>query len=153
MPVTVTVLARAPARAPARVSARAPARARAALRLRTRRGARERGASSIEFAGMLPLLLLVGLAAIQLGLVGYAVQQAGTGARAGARTASHEDRAGECASAGQGAMSGWTARRSSFDCARDDEEATATATVTIPSIIPGIGSFGDASRTVTMPSD
>lgn len=143
----VTVLARAPAPAPARF------RVRAALRLRTRRGAGERGASSIEFAGMLPLLLLVGLAAIQLGLVGYAVQQAGTGARAGARTASHEDQAGECASAGQAAMSGWTARRSSFECARDDEQAKVTATVTIPSIIPGIDSFGDASRTVTMPSD
>ncbi|AXK37848.1 pilus assembly protein [Streptomyces armeniacus] len=125
------------------------------LRLRTRalRRSRERGASSIEFTGMLPLLLLVGLAAIQLGLAGYAVQQAGTGARAGARTASHEDRSGECAGAGKSAMSGWTADRSSFDCARDDEEATVTTKVTIPSIIPGIDSFGAASRTVTMPSD
>ncbi|EST24087.1 hypothetical protein N566_25150, partial [Streptomycetaceae bacterium MP113-05] len=75
------------------------------------------GASSIEFAGMLPLLLLVALAAIQLGIAGYTVQQAGTGARAGARTAAQEERAAQCAGTGKAAMSGWTARRATFDCA------------------------------------
>lgn len=122
-------------------------------RFRPGPGASERGASSLEFAGMLPLLLLVALAAIQLGLAGYAVQQAGTGARAGARTAGQEALAGQCADTGRAAMSGWTAERSRFDCARDADQATVTATVTIPSVIPGIDSFGDAARTVTMPSD
>ena len=50
------------------------------------RGARDdRGVSAVEFAGMLPLMLLVGMAVIQLGIAGYAVQQAGTAARAAAR--------------------------------------------------------------------
>lgn len=102
---------------------------------------------------MLPLLLIVALGAIQLGVAGYAVQQAGTGARAAARTASHEELAGQCAGAGQSAMSGWTANRSSFSCNRSDEEVTVTTSVTIPSVIPGFDSFGSAKRTVTMPSD
>ncbi|OEV04812.1 TadE family protein [Streptomyces oceani] len=107
----------------------------------------------MEFAGMLPLLLLVALAAIQLGLAGYAVQQAGTGARAAARTASDQELADQCASSGKSAMSDWTAKRASFDCARGEDEATATVNVTIPSVLPGMDSLGSASRTVTMPSE
>ncbi|WP_247597884.1 TadE/TadG family type IV pilus assembly protein [Streptomyces sp. RKND-216] len=114
---------------------------------------RQRGASSIEFAGMLPLLLLVALAALQLGIAGYAVQQAGTGARAGARTAAQAEIADRCAGTGKAAMSGWTARRSTFDCAHGGDAVTVTATVTIPSVIPGIDDFGSAARSVTMPSD
>lgn len=113
----------------------------------------ERGASSIEFAGMLPLLLLVAVAAVQLGIAGYAVQQAGTGARAAARTAAQEESAGACAGTGKAAMSGWTARRATVDCAYGDGAVTATTTVTIPSLVPGIDSFGSATRSVTMPSD
>lgn len=113
----------------------------------------QRGASSIEFAGMLPLLLLVALAAIQLGMAGYAVQQAGTGARAGARTASQDESAGRCAGTGKAAMSGWTARRATFSCAQGADAVTVTTTVTIPSIIPGIDGFGSAARSVTMPSE
>ncbi|MCT2592013.1 pilus assembly protein [Streptomyces sp. N2-109] len=133
--------------------AAAPVRIRQRVSGWARRRDLQRGASSIEFAGMLPLLLIVALGAIQLGVAGYAVQQAGTGARAAARTASHEDLAGQCASSGQAAMSGWTANRSSFSCNRSDEEVTVTTTVSVPSIIPGIDSLGSATRTVTMPSD
>ena len=63
---------------------------RSALRLPARlRGPAATGArSSIEFLGFLPILLLVALAVVQLGLAAYAVQQAGTAARAAARTAS-----------------------------------------------------------------
>jgi hypothetical protein len=43
----------------------------------------DRGVSMLEFAGFLPVLLLVGLAAIQLGLVGYAANQAGVSAPEG----------------------------------------------------------------------
>ena len=55
---------------------------------RLRGHGRDRGQASIEFLGFLPILLLVALAVVQLGLAAYAVQQAGTGARAAARTAS-----------------------------------------------------------------
>ena len=44
------------------------------------------GSNAIEYLGFLPVLILVGMAAVQLGLIAYTAQQAGTGARAGART-------------------------------------------------------------------
>lgn len=113
----------------------------------------DRGASSLEFVGMFPLLLLVGVVAIQLGIVGYAVQQAGTGARAAARTASQEDVADGYAATGRAAMSQWTASRSSFELGGGDDEVTVTTTVTIPSIVPGVDGFGDATRSATMPVD
>ncbi|MFC4492839.1 TadE family protein [Streptomyces ovatisporus] len=113
----------------------------------------QRGASSLELAGMMPLLLLVAVAAIQLGIAGYAVQQAGTGARAAARTAGQEDLADDYAATGKAAMSGWTASRSSFDLGGGEDEVEVTATVTIPSVIPGVDDFGDASRSATMPRD
>ncbi|MEW2456958.1 TadE family protein [Streptomyces albus] len=113
----------------------------------------DRGSSVLEFVGMLPVLLLVGLAAIQLGLVGYAVQQAGTGARAAARVASQEEIADRYAASGREAMSGWTARRSRFVLAGGGDEVTVTVTVTVPSLLPGIDSMGKASRSATMPGD
>ncbi|MFE9331285.1 TadE/TadG family type IV pilus assembly protein [Streptomyces sp. NPDC006925] len=113
----------------------------------------DRGSSALEFAGMLPLLLLVALAAIQLGIVGYAVQQAGTGARAAARVASREETADRYAAAGRAAMSDWTAARSSFGRADGAGEVRVTATVSIPSLLPGMDSLGSASRSATMPSD
>lgn len=119
-----------------------------------RRGAGDdRGVSSLEFTGMLPLLLLVGCAALQLGIAGYAVQQAGTGARAAARAAAQRDLADSAPGTGKAAMSSWTASRSSFRVSGCGEETTVTATVTIPSVVPGIDSFGGASRSTTMPCD
>jgi len=118
-----------------------------------RRRPRDRGASSLEFAGMFPLLLLVGVVAVQLGIVGYVVQQAGTGARAAARTASREELAESYAETGRAAMSAWTAKRSSFALDGGADEVTVTTTVTIPSLVPGVDSFGDASRSATMPVD
>ncbi|NSC23624.1 pilus assembly protein [Streptomyces albus subsp. chlorinus] len=113
----------------------------------------DRGSGALELAGMLPLLLLVAMAVIQLGLVGYAVQQAGTGARAAARVASQEESADGYRAGGRAAMSGWTARRSSFVRSDGGGAVKVTATVTIPSLIPGIDSMGEASRSATMPSD
>ncbi|GGO52009.1 septum formation initiator [Streptomyces daqingensis] len=127
--------------------------ARALLRRAVRGQDPQRGSSSLELAGMMPLLLLVAVAAIQLGIAGYAVQQAGTGARAAARTAGQEDLADAYAATGRAAMSGWTASRSSFDLGGGADEVEVTATVTIPSVIPGVDDFGDASRSATMPRD
>lgn len=102
---------------------------------------------------MLPLLLFVAMAALQLGIAGYAVQQAGTGARAAARVASQEEIADGYAASGRAAMSGWTARRSSFALSAGRDEVQVTTTVTIPSLIPGIDDLGEVSRSATMPSD
>ncbi|MEU4844956.1 TadE family protein [Streptomyces gilvosporeus] len=113
---------------------------------------RDRGQVSIEFLGFLPVLLAVALAVIQLGLGAYAVQQAGTGARAAARTASLDpaDRETDPASAGKAAMSGWIAKGATVSVGGGGDAVRATATVHIPSIVPGVD-FGSARRSATMP--
>ncbi|MFD8545213.1 TadE/TadG family type IV pilus assembly protein [Streptomyces sp. NPDC059649] len=126
----------------------APARPR-----RPGTGGRDRGQVSIEFLGFLPILLVVALAVVQLGLAAYTVQQAGTGARAAARTASMDraDRETDPRSAGRAAMSGWVADRATISVSEGGDAVSATAEVTIPSIIPGVDDFGSASRSATMP--
>jgi Flp pilus assembly protein TadG len=113
---------------------------------------RDRGVAAMELAGFLPVLLLVTMAAIQLGIVGYAALQAGSGARAAARIESQEAYRGQCSAAGQAAMSGWlVAKGANVTCAGGDI-VTATATTPVPSLIPGF-TFQDITRTVSMPSD
>ena len=68
-----------------------------------RRWRDQRGQVALEFTGFLPLLLLAAVAAIQLGLAGYAAVQAGTAARAAARVAGQEDPGIAPAAAGQAA--------------------------------------------------
>ncbi|WP_406007016.1 pilus assembly protein [Streptomyces sp. NBC_00637] len=115
---------------------------------RRRGSGRDRGQVALEYLGFLPLLLLVALAAVQLGLIAYAAQQAGTAARAGARSAAlREDFAGDCAQA----ASSWL--NVSCSPAYLGDEVRVTSTVTIPSVIPGIGNFGEAHKTATMPVD
>ncbi|MES9505013.1 TadE/TadG family type IV pilus assembly protein [Streptomyces sp. NPDC000609] len=113
---------------------------------------RDRGQVAIEYLGFIPLLLLCGLLAIQAGLAAYAANQAGTGARAAARSGSMSAYGGCDVQAGKDAMSGWTADRvhfrpngSSFD------EVTCTARVEVPDILPGIHIWGTAERSSTMP--
>ncbi|WAP60936.1 pilus assembly protein [Streptomyces sp. S465] len=105
----------------------------------------------MEFLGFLPVLILVALAAVQLGIAAYAAQQAGTAARAAARTASLDEPRTSPQAAGLAAMSGWLADGagiSSGGCGGG--EARATATVEIPSVIPGFD-FGSAEKSATMP--
>ncbi|MFC7305213.1 TadE/TadG family type IV pilus assembly protein [Streptomyces monticola] len=107
----------------------------------------DRGSIILEFTGFLPILLVVGLAVIQLGLVGYSFSQAGSGARAAARAESLEPGTG--AGAADAAMSDW------YDPAvsvTGGDLVEATVTVEIPALIPFVG-LGDAARTVTMPAD
>jgi len=107
----------------------------------------DRGVSMLEFAGFLPILLVIGMAAIQLGLVGYGINQAGSGARAAARVASQ---GGDGAAAGQAAVSGWL--DPAVSAPEGADVTTATVTVTVPSVIP---LFGDVTvvRHATMPTD
>ncbi|WP_435838749.1 TadE/TadG family type IV pilus assembly protein [Streptomyces antimycoticus] len=114
---------------------------------------RERGSASIEFLGFLPILILVALAAVQLGIAAYAAQQAGTAARAAARTASLDEPRTSPQAAGEAAISGWLADGTGISgggCGGG--EAQATATVEIPSVIPGFD-FGSAEKSATMPCD
>jgi Flp pilus assembly protein TadG len=111
------------------------------------RGVRDRGQVAIEYLGFIPILILVAMAGVQIGLVAYAAQQAGTAARAGARAASLENSAQVgCATA----ISDWL----SVSCSEavGGDEVTVTATVQIPSIVPG-WEFDPAQKTATMPLD
>ncbi|GGT09466.1 TadE/TadG family type IV pilus assembly protein [Streptomyces atratus] len=112
---------------------------------------RDRGQVAIEYLGFIPLLLLVGLLAIQAGLAAYAANQAGTGARAAARMASMSS--GDCdEQAGKDAMSGWTAERADIDNESSSlDEVTCTAHVEVPDILPGINIWSTAERSSTMP--
>lgn len=114
------------------------------------RAGRDRGQVALEYLGFLPILLIVALAAVQLGLVAYAAQQAGTAARAGARSASLDEGVqGAC----QNAVSNWLADGTNCSPADLGDEVRVTSSVTIPSVIPGIGDFGQARKTATMPVD
>ncbi|MGW6752533.1 TadE/TadG family type IV pilus assembly protein [Streptomyces sp. NPDC055006] len=116
-----------------------------------RRGLRtdDRGVSILEFAGFLPFLLLIGMAAIQLGLVGYSANQAGSGARAAARV---QSQGGDGTGAGQAAMSGWL--DADIDAGGGGgDTTTATVTVHVPVLVPFLDDRWDVRRTATMPND
>ncbi|GAA2304510.1 TadE/TadG family type IV pilus assembly protein [Streptomyces caniferus] len=141
---------RPPARG--RLASRLRGRARLRLPARLRGHGRDRGTVSIEFLGFLPLLLIVGLAVVQLGLAAFVVQQAGTGARAAARTASMDaaDHPPDPEAAGRAAMSDWV--DAGITVGGDGGGSVrATVRITIPSIIPGVADFGTARRSATMP--
>ncbi|MFI6058514.1 TadE/TadG family type IV pilus assembly protein [Streptomyces sp. NPDC051286] len=114
---------------------------------------RDRGQVAIEYMGFIPLLLLVGLLAIQLGVAAYTANQAGTGARAAARTASHDMPPVPPDEAGREAMSDWLADDSLFIPRYSFDEVTYTARVKIPSVVPGIDDWGWAKRSSTMPRE
>ncbi|WP_314611839.1 TadE/TadG family type IV pilus assembly protein [Streptomyces stackebrandtii] len=122
------------------------------MRKHLREQARDRGQAAIEYLGFLPLLLIVGLAGLQLGVVAYAAQQAGTAARAAARalTTDEENAPDDAEAAAKAAVSGWVAGRTSAVPARGDGEVTVTVTVTIPSVVP-FWNFEPVVKTATMP--
>lgn len=111
----------------------------------------DRGQAAIEYLGFLPLLLIVGLAGLQLGIVAYAAQQAGTAARAAARADTvdvpDDEVAPDPVAAGRAAVSGWIADRSEITVA----DGVATVRVSIPSVVP-FWTFDDPiEKTATMP--
>ncbi|MFE6780147.1 TadE/TadG family type IV pilus assembly protein [Streptomyces sp. NPDC057702] len=115
---------------------------------RRRAAERDAGSVAIEFLGFLPILLAVGLAVVQLGLAAYTVQQAGTAARAAARTATVDDPRASPEEAGRAAISGWLADGARISVS-GGTSAHATATIEIPSVIPGVD-LGSATRGATM---
>ncbi|GAA3829706.1 TadE/TadG family type IV pilus assembly protein [Streptomyces coacervatus] len=117
-------------------------------RLPYRRTRRDQGQVALEYLGFLPVLIIVGMAVVQLGLIAYTAQQAGTAARAGARAASLEP--GTAQQGCTNAVSDWL----SVTCAEapGGDAVTVTATVRIPSIVPG-WNFDPAQKTATMPLD
>lgn len=114
---------------------------------------RDRGQVAIEYMGFIPLMLLVGLFAIQLGVAAYAANQAGTGARTAARAASQDVPRGDSERAGREAMSDWLGshKNSKFSRHGGSGNVTYTTRVRIPSVVPGIDDWGWAKRSSTMP--
>jgi len=108
----------------------------------------DRGVSMLEFAGFLPILLVIGMAAIQLGLIGYGINQAGSGARAAARVASQD---GDGPAAGRAAVSGWLDPNVPPPV-RDADTTTATVRVQVPAVIPLFNAM-TVTRHATMPND
>ncbi|MFG2500289.1 TadE/TadG family type IV pilus assembly protein [Streptomyces sp. NPDC048441] len=104
----------------------------------------------LEFAGFLPILLLIGLATIQLGLVGYAVNQAGSGARAAARVASQGQGDGGQA-AGLAAMDGNLDAQ--VDISGGGDTTTADVTVQVPTLLPFVDAGWHVKKSATMPND
>ncbi|MEB3964050.1 pilus assembly protein [Streptomyces kunmingensis] len=107
----------------------------------------DRGVSILEFAGFLPFLLVIGMAAIQLGLVGYGANQAGSAARAAARAESLNPGTGQSAAAA--AASGWLNPSATIG---SGSTVTATVTVHVNAIIPLFDGW-DLTRQATMPND
>lgn len=122
-----------------------------ARRARARRR-RDRGSASLEFLGMLPILLLIALAGVQLGLAAYTAAQAGTAARAAARMAALHDPPVSGPVAGTEAVSSWLQDGTQVSTTGGGDSVRATATVEIPSVLPGLRP-GSVTRTATMPRE
>ncbi|MET9105113.1 TadE/TadG family type IV pilus assembly protein [Streptomyces zhihengii] len=117
---------------------------------------RDRGQVSLEFTGFLPLLLLLALAAVQLGIAAYAGVQAGTAARAAARADGDDDWRTHSAHAGRAAVSGWLTDEPGdyvHTSRAGGKEVTSTVRIRIPSVVPFIDDWGYAERSSTMPKD
>ncbi|GGU73199.1 septum formation initiator [Streptomyces litmocidini] len=111
---------------------------------------RDRGQAAIEYLGFLPILLIVGMAGLQLGVAAYAAQQAGTAARAAARAVTTDDEPRlDAQTAATEATSGWV--KPMAVPSGGDGEVTVTVTVTIPSVVPFWDDFGTVEKTATMP--
>lgn len=112
----------------------------------------DRGTAILEFTGFLPVLLLIGMATIQLGLVGYSANQAGSAARAAARVASQADGdPGAGAAAGKAAMS--EGLDSSVTWGGGADTTTATVRVQVPTLLPFVDTDWSVTRSATMPND
>ncbi|MCN9244465.1 pilus assembly protein [Streptomyces sp. RY43-2] len=113
----------------------------------------DRGQTVLEYVGVVPLLIVIGLLVVQLGLAAFAVQQAGTASRAAARMASYDHPDRSYQQAGRDAMSDSLVEGTTFESKRGYGEVTVTAKVPVPSLIPGLLNGVKASRSATMPVD
>ncbi|CAM5480940.1 Flp pilus assembly protein TadG OS=Streptomyces violarus OX=67380 GN=FHS41_002546 PE=4 SV=1 [Streptomyces violarus] len=110
---------------------------------------RDRGQVAIEYLGFLPILLLVAMAAVQLGLIAYTAQQAGTAAGRG-RVARRSSRAAPNRPARPRSAAGWPTkptvpRRREAMRSRSPPPSTSRPR-------PGLD-FDPARKTATMPLD
>ncbi|CAM5396921.1 Septum site-determining protein OS=Streptomyces glaucescens OX=1907 GN=SGLAU_21550 PE=4 SV=1 [Streptomyces glaucescens] len=103
---------------------------------------------ALEYLGFIPILVLVALAAVQLGLIAYAARQGHRGPRRSPQRLPGRALHGGLPGRGQRVAAGGT----SCTSAGGGDEVEVTATVDIPSVVPGFD-FGDAHKSATMPRD
>ncbi|MFF3212111.1 TadE/TadG family type IV pilus assembly protein [Streptomyces sp. NPDC002886] len=115
-----------------------------------RRGQRDKGEIALEYIGFLPILLLVGLAGMQLGWAAYVTQQAQTAARTAARVEARDPGAG--VAAGLSAISSNLAAGATIEPTTTQDAVTMTVTLTIESVVPGVADRQVIRRAV-MPND
>lgn len=115
-------------------------------------GHRDRGQVALEYIGFLPFLLIVGLGGIQLGWTAYVTQQAETAARTAARVEARHPGEGEAAGLAAIRPSLGSAASTDVDVVATPDTVTATVTLTINSVVPGIDSR-TVTRTAVMPND
>ncbi|MEU2546285.1 TadE/TadG family type IV pilus assembly protein [Streptomyces roseolus] len=105
--------------------------------MRRQRGSGDRGQVAVEFAGMVPLILLTLALLWQVVLVGYAYTLAGNAADEAARAHAV---GGDCWEAGTRHLDGaWSG---TVDCPPPaNGMVTVTVTVETPILFPGLGGF------------
>ncbi|MFJ8208408.1 TadE/TadG family type IV pilus assembly protein [Streptomyces sp. NPDC096033] len=108
----------------------------------------DRGQVALEYIGFIPILLFVALCGIQLGWTAYVHEQADTAARTAARVEARKGSGG--AAAGQAAVRGGL--KATVDVTKNADAVTATVTIPINSIVPGL-SVDPAKATAVMPND
>ncbi|MCJ1677843.1 pilus assembly protein [Streptomyces sp. APSN-46.1] len=119
------------------------------MRSETRRRAHlDRGQVALEYIGFIPILLFVALCGIQLGWVAYVHEQADTAARTAARVEARKGSGG--AAAGRAAVRGGLT--ADVSVSKDADAVTASVSITINSIIPGLNPE-PARATAVMPND
>ncbi|MFD6969257.1 TadE/TadG family type IV pilus assembly protein [Streptomyces sp. NPDC059979] len=108
----------------------------------------DRGQVALEYIGFVPILLFVALCGIQLGWVAYVHEQADTAARTAARVEARKGSGGKAA--GEGAVR--EGLGATVEVSKNGDAVTATATIKINSIIPGL-TIENATATAVMPND
>lgn len=111
----------------------------------SRRGVRDRdrGQVAIEFAGTVPLILLLVAAVWECVLIGYAFSLAGNAADEAARAGAVTGDAACVAAAGEHISAAWGM---TADCGPSGDIYKATVTLKIPVLYPGLN-FGEITGT------
>ncbi|MFC9729386.1 TadE/TadG family type IV pilus assembly protein [Streptomyces roseolus] len=113
--------------------------------MRRQRGSGDRGQVAVEFAGMVPVILLTLALLWQVVLVGYSSILAGNAADEAARAAAVD---GDCDGAARRHLDGaWAGATVECGGAPSGGMVTVTVVVPVPVLFPGLGSFDGVSAT------
>lgn len=114
------------------------------------RAAADGGSVSLEFAGILPSVLLVIFFCLEFLLVGLTVERVENAARTGARVAAQRQDAGACRSAAMQAMPGWLNEQKVY-ASTEDGGVVCRVHARVPVLVKGVPLDFAIDRTVKMP--